>query len=77
MLRKRLRCLLLLQATWRKYVVRQQQTKARHERRFKRIMAAHRIQAMFRGYQERRLFRMAISKSCVPMYLRASRIRFK
>ncbi|KAF0684886.1 Aste57867_23130 [Aphanomyces stellatus] len=76
-LRTRIRSATVLQRTWRRYWARQLRTKARAERRFRRVLAAHVIQAAVRGYNERCLFRMAIAKSCVPMYLRASRIRNK
>ncbi|ETV83580.1 hypothetical protein H257_04278 [Aphanomyces astaci] len=63
-----------LQKVWREYVARQRRSKARQERRFRRMLAAHCIQATYKGYRERVLFRLALSTSCVAMYLRASRL---
>ncbi|ETW02346.1 hypothetical protein, variant [Aphanomyces invadans] len=64
-----------LQRTWREYVARQRRTQTRQERRLRRLLAAHCIQATYRGYRDRVLFRLAMTKSCVPMYLRACRLQ--
>ncbi|OQS01614.1 hypothetical protein ACHHYP_00587 [Achlya hypogyna] len=60
---------IVLQCAWRQCLARQVRTQMLQQYRFQQWMAASILQHTYRAYRERRLFRLAILKSCVQQHL--------
>ncbi|OQR94015.1 Amino Acid-Polyamine-Organocation (APC) Family, partial [Thraustotheca clavata] len=72
--RKAVYSAIVVQCAWRQCLARQIRTQLLQLYRFQQWISATLIQKKYRAYHERCLFRLAIDKSCVPLYLRAIRI---